>query len=176
MESEAKKYEISYLVSADVAEDDVVRVAGIVTRLIEEVEGVVRNIHEPKKRRLSYPIAKSKFAYFGYTTFSANPSAVAEMTKKLKFEKEIMRALIVDEVEIPPRQVAFRASWQPQESGIQPRRETPKREEIPALSAEERVAAIQNIDKRLDEILGSNEPAVWILLENQTGLEKNIIV
>ncbi|MBI2097261.1 MAG: 30S ribosomal protein S6 [Candidatus Sungbacteria bacterium] len=155
MESEAKRYEISYLVSPNVAEDDVVRVAGIVTRVIEEAKGVVGHINEPKKRRLAYPMYKHRFAYFGYTTFQISPSQIAEIPQKLRFEKEIIRHLIVDEVVIPPRQFAFRASWQPTEAGISTKRETPRREERPAPSAEERAKAIEHIDKRLDEILGT---------------------
>ncbi|KKW29086.1 MAG: 30S ribosomal protein S6 [Parcubacteria group bacterium GW2011_GWB1_52_7] len=154
MESEAKRYEISYLVSPNVAEDDVVRVAGIVTRLIEEAKGVVGHINEPKKRRLFYPIRRERFAYFGYTTFRVDPAAASEISKKLKFEKEILRHLIVEEVIIPPRQFAFRASWQPSEVAAGVKREAPRREATPALSLEERAKAIESIDKKLDEILG----------------------
>ncbi len=154
MESETKRYEISYLVSPDVAEDDVVRVAGIVTRVIEEVKGLIGHINEPKKRRLFYLVEKARFAYFGYTTFRVDPALVSEIGKKLKFEKEILRYLIVEEVVIPPRQFAFRASWQPSEVAAGVKREAPRREETPALSPEEREAAIKTIDKKLEEILG----------------------
>ena len=153
MESEAKRYEISYLVSPNVAEDDVVRVAGIVTCVIEEARGVVGHINEPKKRRLFYPIKRERFAYFGYTTFRVDPAAISEIGKKLKFEKEILRHLIVAEIVIPPRQFALRASWQPSEVAAGVKREAPRREETPALSPEEREAAIETIDKKLDEIL-----------------------
>ena len=153
MDREAKKYEISYLVSGNVAEDDVVRVAGIVTRLIKESGGVVRHVSEPKKRLLFYPIKKTRNAYFGYTTFSADGDAVPEIVKKLKFEKEILRALLTEEVIIPPRSLPLRAAWRPTEGDILPKRTLPRREET-AVSAEERAAAIESIDKKLEEILG----------------------
>lgn len=151
MESEAKKYEIAYLVSPDVPEEDVVRVAGVVTKLIADVEGTVRNITEPRKRRLAYPIKKARAAYFGVTTFSAGKEAPAEIMKKLKFEKEILRALVVEE-EIQPVRTSFRTHWQPTESGIT--RREPSRKEETSLTAEEREAAIETIDKKLEEILG----------------------
>lgn len=155
MEPEAKKYEIAYLVSPQVPEEDVVRIAGIVTRVIGESKGMVRHINEPKKRLLFYPIQKDRKAYFGYTTFTANASTPADITKKLKFEKEILRFLITGEVVVPARHVPLRAAWQPTDGSVLPPAQTARREELPVVSAEERKAAIANIDKQLEEILGA---------------------
>ena len=155
MESEQKKYEIAYLVSPQVPEEDVVRIAGIVTRVIEESKGMVRHVNEPKKRLLFYPIQKDRKAYFGYTTFTADGSTPAEITKKLKFEKEILRSLITEEVIVPARHIPLRAAWQPTDGSVLPAKQPIRREELPAVSAEERKTAIENIDKQLEEILGA---------------------
>src|SRR3989338_6854972 len=101
MDREAKKYEIAYLVAPEVAEDDVARVAGTITRIIEETHGVVGHVSEPKKRLLFYPIRKTRNASFGYTTFTAGSSAPEAITKKLRFEKEILRSLITEEIRAP---------------------------------------------------------------------------
>ena len=154
MDKELRKYEISYLVSPDVAEDDVVRVAGIVTKLVSDVGGTVENVVEPQKRRLSYPIDKFRFAYFGVTKFMGSPDAPQEMAKRLKFEKEVLRALTVEALKESPRGTGFRTQWQPQEGAVPVRREREKTK-ISPLSAEERKQAIETIDKKLEEILGS---------------------
>ncbi|MBI3627317.1 MAG: 30S ribosomal protein S6 [Candidatus Sungbacteria bacterium] len=150
MDYQPKKYEIGYLVSPAVAEDDVARVTGIITRIIGELEGTIRHIKEPEKRRLAYYIENDRLAYFGYTTFSADPAALHEIEKKLKFEKEIMRSLIVEEVIEEKKAHPFRPNWRSTEGMA--RVEAPKREaEVFAKSD----TNIENIDKRLDEILGS---------------------
>jgi ribosomal protein S6 len=156
METEAKKYEIGYLVSPRVEEDDVARVAGVITRVIEEMHGVVRHVNEPQKRRLAYPIEKDRLAYFGYTTFSMAPEHVKEVGKKLQFEKEVMRHLLVEEEVDTGRKSGFRPTWQSTEGMPGLKVEAPKREvETVSASPEEREAELQKLDKRLDELLGS---------------------
>src|SRR3989344_4570256 len=110
MDLDIRKYEIAYLVSPRIAEDDVVRVAGIVTGAIEEQKGVVRHVEEPKKRKLAYAVENDRMAYFGYTRFSIDPAVASEASKRLKFQKEIMRFLVVEEeIEPEKRQIARRA-------------------------------------------------------------------
>jgi len=110
MDTEQRRYEIAYLISPEVAEDDVVRVAGLVTKIIGDVGGTVRNVTEPKKRHLFYPIHKSRFAYLGVTTFTAGTNAPADITRLSKLEKEVIRLLIVDELKETIRPSGFRAS------------------------------------------------------------------
>ena len=156
MESDAKNFEIAYLVSPGVPEDDVVRVVGMITGIIEELHGAVRHIEEPIKRRLAYPIEKQRLAFFGYTTFSIIPSMVGEIQKKLKFIKELLRFLVVEEERERVRPQTFRPLWRPREEATSlPSAPMPRREaEVAPASTEEREAVIEKIDKRLDEILG----------------------
>lgn len=155
-DTEAKKYEIAYIVSGKVPEDDVVRVAGTITRVIEDLRGIVRHIEEPRKRLLFYPVKKQRQVYFGYTTFTMNQSEVNEIPKKLKFEKDILRTLVVEEEKEQPRPQSFRpVQWNSSEGLPNARVEAPKREvEVASGSPEEREAALEKIDKKLDEMFG----------------------
>ncbi|MBI4135014.1 MAG: 30S ribosomal protein S6 [Candidatus Sungbacteria bacterium] len=156
MDTDSKKYEIAYLVSESVPEDDVVRVVGIITKTVEDVKGTVLQIEEPQKRRLAYPIGKARVAYFGFTTFRVEPQVVTEINKKLLLEKEIVRFLIVEPSRHPTERPAARATaWQGASEPVAARIERPRQAAEPRLSPEEREAAIKNIDKKLDEILGS---------------------
>ena len=148
--NDAKKYEVAYIVAGTVPEDDVARITGQITRIIEDSQGMVRKIEEPRKRRLAYPISDDRFAYFAYTTFSAEPLAIQEIEKKLRFEKEVARYLIVEEEVEPPRKDVMRAAWRPHdEEGIPAGVGVPKREAEKAEPVD-----TESIDKRLDEILG----------------------
>ena len=101
MDSEVKNYEITYLISPDVAEDQVFGEAGKVTTFIQDAHGIVGRIEEPKQRRLAYPIRKSRQAYYGWTTFVIAPERIAEVQKRLAAERHILRSLIVEEVKRP---------------------------------------------------------------------------
>ena len=96
METEAKNYEISYLISPNVSEEQIFGMAGKITSLIQDAKGIANKVEEPKKIKLAYPINKQRSAYFGWTTFAMLPENLEEFKKKLRFEKKsIMRFLVV---------------------------------------------------------------------------------
>ena len=152
MGSAVKSYEIAYLINPDIPEDEVFGQAGKITAAIQDVQGLVGRIEEPKKRRLAYPIAKHRDAYFGWTTFSVAPERPAEIEKRIKAEENIIRFLIVEEVKRP----AF--EFRPPRPRRAPRAAAPRWGEIkpfvPAAPKEEDKAKIEELDKRLEEILG----------------------
>src|SRR3989338_7953569 len=94
-----KNYEIAYLLSLLVPENEVATYAGKLTSLIGDQGGVVKRVEEPKARRLAYPVKKERSAYFGYTTFVMAKEAINDLKKKLAFETKILRFLIVEEEE-----------------------------------------------------------------------------
>lgn len=151
MDSEVKSYEISYLINPDIPEDEVFGQAGKITGAIQDAQGLVGRIEEPKKRKLAYPIQKFGNAYFGWTTFALAGGKLEEIERRLKQEKNIIRSLIVEEVRrpvAPPRPVRPRVRREP----------APALGEIkpfkPAAPKEEDQAKIEELDKRLEEILG----------------------
>ncbi len=153
MDSEVKSYEIAYLINPDIPEDEVFGQAGKITGFVQDAHGLVGRIEEPKKRHLAYPIKKSKAAYFGWTTFTAAPEKTAEIEKQLKSEKNILRALIVEEVKRPVYEFRPRLP-RPVRRVPSPRLEAVK-PFVPAAPKEEDQAKIEALDKQLEEILGT---------------------
>ena len=151
MDSEVKSYEIAYLISPDIAEDEVFGEAGKITGFIQDVHGLVGRIEEPKKRQLAYPIRKLKSSYFGWTVFSAVPEKLADIGKRVGAEKNIIRFLIGEEVKRPV--------YEPRAHRPRPGRPaTPPvgdiRPFVPQAPKEEDKAKIEELDKQLEEILG----------------------
>lgn len=143
--AEPKNYELAYLFTSSITEEEVLTRVGKLIALIEENKGAIRHVEELRKVRLAYPIKKEKVAYFGYTTFTFAPELLASLEKKIK-DKEILRFLLVEE-EIGKRPPAFR---------IVPSRPTlPKQKVIPREEpkAEEKLD-LEALDKKLEEILG----------------------
>ena len=143
MDSETKNYEIAYLLSLSVPENEVATYAGKLTSLIGDFGGVVKFVGEPKTRRLAYPVKKDRSAYFGYTTFIMAKSSISDFKKKLAFEPKVLRFLIVEEEEksIPMPRTSFR---QPRERAVVTPREIEEKDKLD----------IVQLDKKLEEILG----------------------
>lgn len=153
MYTETKNYEVSYLINPDVAEDEVFGEAGKITGFIQDIHGLVGRIEEPKKRRLAYPIGDFYQAYFGWTTFTLALERLRELKGKIKQEKNIIRFAVSEEVKRPPvqtrRPVPMRSSFD--RAGVKLDDVKPFTPQAPK---EEDKAKIEEMDKRLEEILG----------------------
>ncbi len=152
MSDEVKSYEIAYLINPDVSEDEVFGQAGKITSFIQDTHGLVGRIEEPKRRRLAYPINKFREAYFGWTVFAIAPERLAEIEKRVKAEKHVIRFLIAEEVKRPIPE------FRPPRPRREPRFVRPPLGEIkpfaPQAPKEEDKTKIEELDKRLEEILG----------------------
>jgi len=146
MEQEAKNYEVAYILTPSLAEEEVLTFAAKISALIEEQKGVIKHLQEPKRHKLAYPVNKERNAYFGWTTFRLIPSSIAALEKKLKLETSIMRYLIIEE-ETRLKAPVFRTPTAKPGTVkiVAVPREAEKSEEKLDLEA---------LDKKLEEILG----------------------
>lgn len=152
MDIEPKNYEISYLISPNVSEEEVFSVAGKITSLIQNAKGIANKVEEPKKIKLAYPINKQRNAYFGWTTFSMLPENLEQFKKKIKLEeKSILRFLIVY---LPKKvlELRNRPVYQPRPKTEKPLAPTYK--PAPREAEKQEAVDITALDKKLEEILG----------------------
>lgn len=152
MDSDAKNYELAYLLSPSVPEGEALEYAGKLSALIEGQNGAIRRVEPPRKRRLAYPVKKERNGYFGWTTFAAIPSAVAAIDKKAKEMPQVLRHLIVEE-EIETRRPVLRA-FAPRAGRVGPvagqrALEVPREPEVQGEKLD-----FEALDKKLEEILG----------------------
>lgn len=145
METEPKKYEIAYLISPNILEGDALGEAGKISGFLQEAKSIISHVEEPRRRRLAYPIKKSRECYFGWTRFSCNPENIAGFEKKLRLEPHIIRYLLVEAEEIPVEMRLPRIISAPfiQQKGPKPQIEEARGE-----------MDIVELDKKLEEILG----------------------
>lgn len=151
MDADAKNYELAYLLSPSLAEEDVLGYTGKISSLIEEQKGAIRRVEAPKKRRLAYAVKKEHNAYFGWTTFAALPATIAAINKKTKEMSSVLRHLVVEE-EIETRRPMLRTF--PSGGGPAPAPgarapEIPREQETPGEKLD-----FEALDKKLEEILG----------------------
>ena len=157
MDSDAKNYEVSYLLSPTLSEAEVLAYTGKLSSLIEELGGTIRRAEQPRKLKLAYEIKKQENAYFGWTTFRLQPQGIGEFEKRFKGHNETLRFLILEE-EIEKRKPFIRsvgvrtAVGTPAKSSTYEAREPAR--QIGQAAPEDKRLDLETLDKKLEEILG----------------------
>lgn len=139
-----KNYELTYLISTDVSEEELKNLSEKIKNFVQEEEGIIKKTTEPSKIKLGYQIKKKEGAFLSVLNFSFQPSAdqpkagnpekIANLEKKLKAENQILRYMILNK--------------DLSEKPIRPRRVSPK-----TTTKESEKVELKEIDKKIEEIL-----------------------
>lgn len=148
MKFESKTYEVAYLLSPSMTDEEALAIAGKLSVLIETDGGVIRHLETPKKRKLMYAVKKQNSAYFAWTVAGIAPSAVMSLNKKINGVPEVLRAMIVEH-EVETRQPYIRPLMPRPTVGTTVPKAIPREEQKP-----EEKLDFEALDKRLEEILG----------------------
>jgi len=127
-------YECAYLLDGNIAEEKATEVAASLRGAIEKMKSIIVEETQPKLRKLAYPVEKRESGFFGWIKFLAQASDIAEIEKQAKRMPEVIRVLIVQ---------SFR------EELMEHRTRARKK-----VVTEEEKGRIEEIDKKLEEILG----------------------
>lgn len=146
MDSGTTNYELAYLLSPSLSEEEVLAWTEKLASLIQDTKGIIRHQESIQKRKLAYRVKKEHNAYFGWTTFSMPKETLKAFEKKIAGTNNMLRHLLVNEVEI--KQQLFRIST--------PRVSLPRPTHVPPPAGEqsEEKLDLEELDKRLEEILG----------------------
>lgn len=163
-----KNYELTYLISPDLSEEELKIFSGKINNFIQEETGILEKTTEPSKKKLGYPIKKKEEAFLVALNFSFQPTAdqpkagsaekLGRLEKKLKSENQILRYIILTK-KTPEK--TLRLKRQPQagpprtetslglasKEALQPPKVAPK-------ITEPKKVELKEIDKKIEEILG----------------------
>lgn len=165
-------YELLCVLPGTLAETEVEPAAAAVKALITDRGGMVRSFDDLGKTRLSYPMKHIRYGYFRLCRFDAEPKNVSEISKRLDMMETLLRAFVT---KLTPGRPAlsiihFAATAQTAERGeaasvfaeAKPgpaRVETdipifaPSHTPVSEKPLEEKRVKMEDIDKKLDEIL-----------------------
>lgn len=143
MDSGTRNYELAYLLSPSLSEEEVLRETEHISTLIQDTKGMIRHVQSPQKRRLAFPVKKEASAYFGWTTFSMHPETLQELDKKTKVLPKVLRHILVIEEEVKAQPLRT----------FTPRR-TLQAEPVHREVESEEKLDLEGLDKKLEEILG----------------------
>jgi len=139
-----KSYELTYLISAELTEEEARAFQNKIASLIKEEGGILDEIRTPFRRKLAYPIKKQIQAYLAFLNFKINPEGLINLEKKLKSENQIIRYLILIKKPVKAKKERVR--------GI-----TARLEPIPfaekKFTEKEKKVELKEIEKKLEEIL-----------------------
>lgn len=149
MEKDLKLYEASYLISPAKSEEEARGFHDALKNYLPDLGGLIEENGAVLKRRLYYPIKKMREAYFAHFKFMVEPEKLVELRKKLD-AKDVLRYLLVETRRVPQRVFRPRVFKSVMIEGAPINKIDNKAETKPI----EPAANIEEIDKRLEEILG----------------------
>ena len=129
-----KNYELTYLISSDVSEEELKNLPEKIKSFIQKEEGAIKKITEPSKIKLAYPIEEKGQGFLTVLNFSLSSEKIANLEKILKVENQILRYMILNK-DLP-------------EKIIRSKRTKPELN-----TKESEKAELKEIDKKIEEIL-----------------------
>ena len=97
-----KLYELTYLISSDLSEEELKVCQEKIASLIEEEGGVLGEVNSITRKSLAYPIKKKSAAFSATLSFQSDPEKLESLEKKLKAESKILRYLILGKPKTKP--------------------------------------------------------------------------
>jgi small subunit ribosomal protein S6 len=93
------KYEIMFIVKADIAEEEVANVVKSFESIITDMGGKILNSKDLGQKKLAYEIEKQVRGYYHLLNVECESKAVKEFDRKTLIDERILRHLIIKEEE-----------------------------------------------------------------------------
>ena len=90
------QYELMYIVSSNVSDDQIPTVTDGVLKFITDLGGTVLKEEKLGKKKLAYPIAKTRNGFYDVVNFEMEPSKLAELDLKVRTAEGVIRHLIIN--------------------------------------------------------------------------------
>ena len=132
-----KLYELTYLISPELSEEELKNIQEKINSLIQKGAGVLHEVKLPIKKKLVERIKKQREAFLTNLSFYLEPDKLGNLEQQLKSEKKILRYLILARPKIKIAKVRKRPT-----------------KVIPKIPVKEKKVELKEIEKKLEEILG----------------------
>lgn len=149
------KYELLYIVGSETADNAVPQVTDEIKKAIETGGGTIEKSEDWGRRKLAYPIKKTKNGYYVVVNFAVPAESVNEIEHKIRTNQSIIRHLIVNMDEALLRMEKDRVI----QSQMKPRRPVAAKpaEERPAAAVPARPKPAIDLDAEIEKAIGSEE-------------------
>lgn len=93
------KYEIMFIIKADIAEEEVANVVKSFEKVLTDMGGKILNSKDLGQKKLAYEIEKQVRGYYHLLNVECESKAVKEFDRKALIDERILRHLIIKEEE-----------------------------------------------------------------------------
>ncbi len=138
-----KIYELTYLISPEISEEELKNFAPKISELLKNEGGEILEEMTPIKKRLFSPVKKQRQAYAISLSFNLEPEKLENFLKLMKAEPQILRFLVSTK-KLPRFKKALEIKERPKITA----------EKIEKKPTQEKKVEIEEIEKKLAEILG----------------------
>jgi len=152
------KYELMYILSSAVSDNDVPTVVDEVNKYLTSQGGTLLNQEMLGKKKLAYPIKKTRNGFYVVQTFNLEPRKLTEFDNKLRAIESIIRYLVVNLDEQERRQAKDRKIHETMQANRKP---MPAEGAPAAEKAAVAAAPISEaeLDQKIEKALGSEDLA-----------------
>lgn len=147
-----RQYELNYILSPELSAENLLNLQKKIEDYIKDLGGEIREINPPRRESLAFPIAKKERGFRGEIIFGMLITKLADFEKKLKIEKDFLRYAIF---RYAPPVLSPRRTRKPRiKKAICPEILQKPTAKTPPLAKKEGKIKLEEIDKKLEEILG----------------------
>ncbi len=151
MENEAKQYELICILGPHLEGADLDNFKQSFEKIVDSNKGRIIHFMEPEKRDLIYPINKQKQGIYLMSHISLEPENIANISKELKADKNVLRHLITI-LDTPSKQKTEKPKAK-KPLKIKKTASYAKTPENKSADKDEKIK-LEEIDKKLDELVG----------------------
>ena len=85
------RYEIGFIVTPEVSEEEVKKITESITSTITKAQGVIENLDEWGRKKLAFPIHKNLEGYYVFVQTEVDGSVIAILERRLKQMEKVLR-------------------------------------------------------------------------------------
>ena len=148
------KYELMYILSSAVSDNDVPTVSSEVDKFIQEQGGTLLSQEMMGKKKLAYPIKKTRNGFYVLQTFNLDGIKLTPLDNKLRSMEPIIRYLVVNVEDQERRAIKDR--------GIQDKMKAarkPQKMETPVSNEPEVKLTETELEQKIEQALESEDLA-----------------
>lgn len=151
-----KKYELTYIVSPEITNEESTALAKEIESFIQSKEGIILNQINPVAKTLAYPIKKHASGFMGVLEFQTEPELLPELKDKINKNTKIVRHIIA--IKKPLKIRKERRVKQPAASSLIKEEKIENKElqnlDAHKVSIEKEKIELKDIEQKLEELLG----------------------
>lgn len=85
------RYEIGFIVTPEVNEEEVKKITESITSTITKAQGVIEGLDEWGRKKLAFPIRKNLEGYYVFVQAEVDGSVIATLERRLKQMEKVLR-------------------------------------------------------------------------------------